>query len=155
MVNKVQVQDALEHYMESHEGLFLVDLRIDSRQCVVVVDHDTQPLDLQTCAEITRYLQDHFGSDLDDLDLEVSSAGLTSPLVMPRQYRKYLGKQLEVLLKKRVKLRGALADVSDEGFSLSLDKMVKPEGAKRKVKVSEVESFRYEDVKKAVYIIDF
>src|SRR5690554_6953572 len=59
------------------------------------------------------YIESKLDRDHEDFELTVTSAGLTSPLKTPRQYKKFEGKEIEVLSKKGIKYKGVLKS-SDE-----------------------------------------
>jgi len=87
--------------------------------------------------------------------LTVTSAGLTSPFKTPRQYKKFKGEEVEVLGKNGQKVTGILGSSNEEGFTLAVTKQVRPEGAKRKVDVTEQVHFAYDEVKHTKYLIRF
>lgn len=155
MVDLVEIQRAVDQYLEHHPGLFVVDIQLKGPACTVVIDHDSEPLSIDMCSDLNRCLREALGEAMDDFEIEVSSAGLTTPLVMPRQYHKYIGKRLEVLARGGVKEKGRLVEVLEDSFVLAVDKMVKPEGAKRKQLVTEEHTYTYDQVKKATYLIEF
>jgi ribosome maturation factor RimP len=53
------------------------------------------------------------------------------------------------------KLSGILSAANSEFFSLEIEKSVKPEGAKRKMTITETLDFNYNDIKYTKYIIRF
>jgi ribosome maturation factor RimP len=85
----------------------------------------------------------------------VGSAGLTSPFKVKRQYEKYIDEEVEILTKDGRKLKGTLKDATDDNFTVSITKKVKPEGAKRPVEVTEDETFNYDEIKYTKYLIQF
>ena len=134
---------------------FLVKAEILSGKNIVVeIDSDTR-VDIDFVAELNRKIEDHFAPEIDDYDLEVGSVGLTSPLVLPRQYRKNAGNDVEVITKEGKKLHGMLKSADDSGFVLAVREKVKREGEKRPVIETVDKPFRYEDVKSVVYEIKF
>ena len=80
---------------------------------------------------------------------------MTSPLKIPRQYRKYIGKEVEVLTREGKKLKGMLKSSDDKGFTITVVSKVKPEGAKKKIDVEEDLAFAYDEIKYTKYIISF
>ena len=73
---------------------------------------------------------------------------------MPRQYRKNVGYEVEVLTGDGRKLKGVLADADDEGFVLTTTVKKKLEGKKRpELLVEEQERFNYSDIKYTKNII--
>ncbi len=110
---------------------FLVSVRQNQAQhrIEVFLDRDSghPGIDIETCAEVSRYLQFH----LDQTEgipkqytLEVSSPGMDNPFKVFRQYQKYRGSRVEVLLNDGRKLDGILVDTDEKG--ISLDKFLPP-----------------------------
>ena len=120
----------------------------------VEIDSDTS-VDIDFVAALSRDIEAQFAPDIDNCNLEVGSAGLTSPLRIPRQYRKNIGNDLEVLASDGRKYSGRLLDADDEGFTLTWVEKVKKEGVKRPVEENVEHRFAYADVRKAVYDLRF
>jgi len=92
---------------------------------------------------------------VEDYELEVGSAGLSSPFKVLKQYQKNIGNEVEVLTKAGQKICAVLKDATEEAFMVTVAKQVKPEGAKRKVTVEEDVVFPYNEVKYTKYLIRF
>lgn len=134
-------------------SMFLVDVSINPGNVIIVEVDDDEGVSIDDCVKLSKTIESNLDREAEDFELEVGSAGLTSPLKIPRQYKKYEGSEVEVLLTKGLKLKGTLASSDEEGFVFVTEKMVKPEGAKRKVAVQEEHRFSYSDVKYTKYII--
>ncbi len=142
----------VEHYFRDKEGYYICQLVEKPGGSVELdIDHDTEAVSMDLVVDLTRYLREALGEALDDTDLTVSSAGLTSPLVDPRRFRKFLGKPLSVLLKMGVKENGLLKSATDTGIVLEVVRMIKPEGKRRKVPTAVELSIAYDEIKQAVY----
>ncbi|HPD59882.1 MAG TPA: ribosome assembly cofactor RimP, partial [Paludibacteraceae bacterium] len=72
-----------------------------------------------------------------------------------KQYEKNKGNEVEIVTKKGEKFSGILTEVNFDNCTLQIEKLIKPEGAKRKIKVTEKVPFRYEDIKTTKYILRF
>lgn len=141
-------------FIAEHEGFFLVKAEVKGANRIEVeVDHDSEPVDIDTIVALTKHIEAGLDREMEDFELEVSSAGLTTPLVGVRRYRKFIGKELEVLLKKGVKEKGVLVSADEEGFVLEVIRMEKPEGARRKQQVVHQLPLKYEEVKQATYLL--
>lgn len=141
-------------FIAEHEGFFLVKAEVKGANRIEVeVDHDSEPVDIDTIVALTKHIEAGLDREKEDFELEVSSAGLTTPLVGVRRYRKFIGKELEVLLKKGVKEKGVLVSADEEGFVLKVIRMEKPEGARRKQQVVHQLPLKYEEVKQATYLL--
>ena len=144
----------LEKGMEDTD-LFLVDVNISKDNRIVVeIDSDTR-VDIEECIRLNRLVESEFDRDVEDYELEIGSAGLTSPLRIPRQYRKYVGEEVEVLTVAGKKQKGVLKSADEEGFVLTVSRKEKPEGAKRAVMVESDMPFKYDEIKYTKYIIQF
>lgn len=156
MIEIKAVEEAVEQYIEGREGFFLVHAEVKGgNQIFVEIDHDKEPIDIDTIVALTKHIEAQLDREKEDFELEVSSAGLTTPLVGVRRYRKFIGQELEVLLKSGVKETGVLEDASEEGFKLVVTRMEKPEGERRKRAIEHTLNISYEDVKRATYLIRF
>lgn len=134
---------------------FLTDLKITPANEITVEIDSMTPGDIEQCVELTRAIEEAFDRDVEDYELEVGTAGLTSPLKVRRQYDKYVGRDLEVLTTDGRKLHGMLRTVSDGGIILSSEQKVKKEGQKKPV-VEQVETeLPFAVIKKAVYDLKF
>ena len=109
---------------------------------------------IDDCVKINNLVEANFDRDKEDYELEVGSAGLTSPFKVKAQYDKNCGNQVEVLTSDGRKLRGTLKCAGDTSFTLAVAKKVKPEGAKRPVMVEEELTLGYNEVKYTKNIID-
>ena len=154
MIEKSELTKVIETALEGSE-LFLVDVAV-SRDNNIVVEIDSMDcVSIDDCAKLTKAIESHFDRDVEDYELEVGSAGLTSPFKVKRQYEKYIDEEVEILTKDGRKLKGTLKDATDDNFTVSITKKVKPEGAKRPVDVTEDETFNYDEIKYTKYLINF
>lgn len=134
---------------------FLVSVSVSpANEIVVEIDSETG-IDVDFCAELSRHIEARLDRDADDFSLEVGSAGLTAPFKVQAQYAKNLGNEVELLTKDGRKLSGILSRVDDAGFAIEITKMVKPEGAKRKVPQTETLDFGYDDTKYVRAVLNF
>ena len=152
MIDKSALIETLTKGMTDTD-LFLVDVTIGKDNRIVVeIDSDTS-VDIDECIRLTRLVENDFDRDVEDYELEIGSAGLTSPLKVVRQYVKNIGNEVEVLTADGKKLKGTLANADEAGFTLTVSKKVKPEGAKRPVVVEEELPFKYDEIKYTKYLI--
>ena len=154
MIKIRDIETLVASFIAEHEGFFLVKAEVKGANRIEVeVDHDSEPVDIDTIVALTKHIEAGLDREKEDFELEVSSAGLTTPLVGVRRYRKFIGKELEVLLKKGVKEKGVLVSADEEGFVLEVIRMEKPEGARRKQQVVHQLPLKYEEVKQATYLL--
>ena len=154
MIDKAKLIDVINASIEGGE-LFLVDVTVSRDNNIVGESDSMDSVSIDDCANLTRAIESNFDREVEDYELEVGSAGLTSPFKVKQQYDKYMGEEVEVLTKDGKKLKGTLKEAGDETFTVGISKKVKPEGAKRPVEVIEDETFNYSEIKYTKYLIQF
>jgi len=154
MIDKETISQWVEEELASTPN-YLVDVMVKPGNLIVVEIDSDEAVGIDDCVALSRSIESKLDRDAEDFELEVGSAGVTSPFKVLRQYRKNIGNEVEMLLKSGAKLAGVLKDANEEGVVITLTKQVKPEGAKRKVTVEEDQSYTYEEIKYTKYLIRF
>lgn len=154
MIDKQAVTEAVEAAIAGTE-CFLVDVKVTPDNIVTVeIDHPVA-VDIDTCAAVNRAVEAAVDRDIEDYELEVGSAGLTSPFKVKGQYLKNIGNDVEVLTRDGKKLKGVLRAAGDETFTIAVSRKVKLEGKKRPEIVEEDMVIPYSDAKSVSYDIKF
>ena len=154
MIDKRVIKQLVEEKLASSSN-YLVSLEVQPGNIIVVEIDNDDAVSIDDCVELSRYIEEHLDRDAEDFELEVGSAGITSPFKVLRQYKKNIGNEVEVLTKNGVKLSGLLKSANEEGFVVTVTKQVKPEGAKRKVTIEEDLPYTYNEIKYTKYLIRF
>lgn len=154
MIDKNLIRNIVEAHLED-TSMFLVDVIVKPGNLIVVELDSEKGISIDDCASLSRKIEASLNRDEEDFELEVGSAGTTSPFKILRQYQKNVGNEVEVLSKDGRKLYGILKEANQESFTLTISKKVKPEGGKRKIDVEEDLIFAYEEVKYTKYQIRF
>lgn len=154
MIDKQMVIQLAEEKLAS-SGNYLVDVEIQPGNVIIVEIDNDEAVCIDDCVELSRFIEEHLDRDSEDFELEVGSAGITSPFKILRQYQKNIGKEVEVLLASGMKLTGILKSADENGIVLTVEKQVKPEGAKRKITVEEDLAYMYNEIKSTKYLIRF
>ena len=146
MIDKDLIRQTIEEKLASTD-CFWVSLSISGdNQIMVEIDSETS-VDLDFCVELTRYIEQHFDRDAEDYSLEIGSYSITKPFVDRRQYRKNIGRKVEVLTEESRKIRGTLVAVDNDGFTLEIEEKELVEGQKRKKLVKKEIILLYNSVK--------
>lgn len=154
MIDKNELQAFVEDQLKDSE-YFLTDLKVTPSNEITVEIDSLTPGDIEECVKLTHAIEEAFDRDVEDYELEVGTAGLTSPLKVRRQYDKYIGRDLEVLTSDGRKLHGMLRSVSDGDIVLSIQQKVKKEGAKKPVIETIDTTIPFSLIKRAVYDLKF
>lgn len=154
MIDKQQLTQTVEQTIEG-TSIFIVDIKINPGNAIVVEIDSPESIDIDTCAKITRQIEATFDRDVEDYELEVGSAGLTAPFKVKGQYLKNIGNEVEVLTSDGRKLQGVLTAVGDNDFTIEVAKKVKEPGAKRPTLVMEPTTIEMSNTKSVKYLINF
>lgn len=152
MIQKQEITDLVDQYLQVSESeSFLVDVTVSRDNKVVVEIDNDEAVDIDECVAISRYIDEHMDRDKEDFELEVGSCGLTSPLKTLRQYAKFEGEEMEVLMRDGRKLKGVLGATDESGFDLTWTTLEKIEGKKKKEEVTHEEHLLHKDVNRIYY----
>lgn len=154
MIDKKELEAFVEKQLEGSE-YFLTDLKVSASNEITVEIDSMIPGDIEECVNLTHAIEQAFDRDVEDYELEVGTAGLTSPLKVRRQYEKYIGQDLEVLTNDGRKLHGMLRSLTDDGIILCSEQKVKKEGVKKPVIETVETELPFSNIKKAVYDLKF
>ena len=153
MIDKTALEQVINEALEGTK-MFLVTLKVSKDNVIDVALDSEEDITIDDCVAVNDAVLAAFDRDAgEDYELTVGSYGITSPLILPRQYRKNIGCEVEVLTADGRKLKGVLADADDEGFTLTTTVKRKLEGKKRPEMVEEQEHFAYNDIKQTKNII--
>lgn len=154
MIDKKALEQVINEALEGSK-MYLVTLKVSKDNVIDVALDSDDDITIDDCVAVNDAVLAAFDRDEEDYELTVGSYGITSPLLLPRQYRKYVGCDVEVLTADGRKLKGTLADADETGFVLSMTVKKKLEGKKRPELVEEQERFNYSDIKQTKNIINF
>jgi len=121
MVNETvkAVESMVQALLADQLDYFLVDIRIKPTNNVKVFLDGDKGISIETCVRYNRALYkklEETGLFPDgDFSLEVSSPGLDEPLKSLRQYRKNIGRLVELVFQDGSKKEGRLMEVSEDG----------------------------------------
>ena len=71
-------------YQLVREGLagtdcFIVDVQVKPGNVIIVEIDNKEGVDIDRCVSLHRFIESHLDRDIEDYELEVGSAGITSP----------------------------------------------------------------------------
>lgn len=154
MIDKNQIKTLAEEWLQGND-YFLVDVNISADGRIVVeIDH-ADGVWIEDCAELSRFVQERLGEELDNYELEVGSAGIGQPFKVHQQYANYIGKDVEVLAADGKKVQGVLKSVDGDDFVVTVKEKQKVEGKKRPVIVDVDKQFNMNNIKYTKYLLSF
>lgn len=146
MIDKLNVLSVIESALKGTDK-YLVNLKITTDNRIFVSIDGDNGVVIDDCVDLSRKIESSLNRDEEDFELNVSSAGLDSPLRLPRQYKRHIGQDLEVTTFDGQHEEGTLTEADDRTIKLSV--------TTGKKKEKRIEQFGYTDIKTAKIIIKF
>lgn len=148
MANETLIQ-TLSHLVEEQlatdPAYYLVDLKIKPTNNIKVFVDGDNGITIEKCITLNRTLYkqiEELGLFPDgDFSLEVSSPGLDEPVKLLRQYKKNLGRQVEVVLNDGTRVEGRLVTVNEDHI------IVEEAKGKNKKKELILHNFSFDNIK--------
>ncbi|WP_026754046.1 ribosome assembly cofactor RimP [Sediminibacter sp. Hel_I_10] len=152
---KETVKNLLNNALDERPDLFLIDFEVQGDNAIkVIIDGDNGVL-VEDCMFVSRGIEHNLDREEVDFSLEVLSAGATSPLTNKRQYKKNIGRTLNVQTKGDEVIEGTLSEATDDAILLEWKtREPKPVG-KGKVTVKKQAELAYDVISKAQVVIKF
>ena len=138
---------AIAERMLADTDIFVVDCSCSpGNEVELTIDSDTS-VGIDACASLSRAIEAELDREEEDFSLTVMSAGIGSELRSLRQYRKLVGRSVEVLLANGVKILAKLDAVDEQGITLSYEEKQAVEGKKRKQLVTVSRTYPFAEIK--------
>ncbi|RTE55037.1 ribosome assembly cofactor RimP [Arenibacter aquaticus] len=151
---KEKVTALLEEALKEDQSLFLLDFSVSADNKIKVILDGDNGVTLQDCMNISRAIEHNLDREEEDFALEVASAGAASPLKLPRQYSKNIGRKLEVKTQED-EFEGKLTEASESDITLEWKvREPKPVG-KGKITVQKKQTIAISDIKEAKVVLKF
>ena len=145
-----------EKIAEKEESFFVVDLNISQQNKITLeIDHESRPVSIEDCIEFSRQLEHNLDREIEDFELEVSSAGLSNPFRVHKQYVKNIGRPVKVMLKSSKVVEGELIKVTNESIVVKTESKEKIEGSKKKQLVVKEDEYTFEEINQTKLVITF
>ena len=153
MIDKNKIVELVEEKLTEDQFIVSIDVS-PSNQISVLLDSD-KGITIRDCVNISRQIEGNLDRESEDFELNVSSSGLGQPFKILRQYKKNIGKEIEVVLKDGRKVEGILKQVDEDGFELETSKKEKVEGKKKKELIVSLIPIKFDEAKTVKNIIKF
>ncbi|MFO7722051.1 MAG: ribosome assembly cofactor RimP [Bacteroidales bacterium] len=152
MIREEQIRTMIEEHVAESDK-FLVKLSVSETGNINILMDGDGGFTIADCVALSRYIEHRLDREQDDFSLEVSSCGVGNPLVMPRQYRKNIGRLLETTLKGGEVMVGRIVDADEQNVEIQ----IVPEKKKKKADhpEPEIRHYPYTEIVKALIMIEF
>ena len=147
------IESLIESLLQENEDIFLVSVKIKPTNNIKIFLDADSGLSIEKCIKINRALykiieEKQWYPD-GNFSLEVSSPGVDEPLKLLRQYKKNVGRNVEVALNDETKQEGKLIEVAEESIQLE-----QHEGKGKKAVTKNID-IPFSDIKQTKILISF
>jgi ribosome maturation factor RimP len=149
-----RVKNLLEEAFDENNSLFLISLKISDKNHILIVLDGDSGVSVNDCISVSRKIEHNLDREEEDFSLEVASAGVSEPLKLPRQYKKNIGRRLEVQTNSN-KFEGELVAVDEEEIKLTWTAREPKLVGKGKVTVDKEATLAFQEIVKAKVVITF
>jgi ribosome maturation factor RimP len=124
MISKDKIKQLLDEHLTG-TPLFLVELKISGRNQIHVYLDGDKGVPISSCVEVSRLIESNLDREVEDFELEVSSVGLDRPLILPRQFRKNVGREIIYVNEEGKKVKATLMAADESGITVEKEKVKK------------------------------
>lgn len=146
MIEKVKILELVQDAL-SDSDKFLVNLKITTDNRIYIDLDGDSGITIDDCIAVSRAIENNLDREEEDFELNVSSAGADSPLKLPRQYKRHIGRDLWVETIAQESFEGKLTEADDNQIT------VKTKGTKKAA--PKMVTLPYNEIKTAKIVIKF
>jgi ribosome maturation factor RimP len=117
MISKEYIRQLIENKL-SNTDKYLIEIKVTPDNKIFVFIDGDNPVKLQDCIDLSKYIKTNLNRNTDDFELNVSSAGLDQPLMIYRQFVKNIGRNIEILMDNGTRQKGKLINISDNSITI-------------------------------------
>lgn len=157
MISKSKVTELIdERIAELDNGLFVVSLSISSSNSILVeLDKHEGGVSVKDCISVSRNIEHNLDREEEDFELSVTSAGLDKGLRVFPQYKKNIGREVDVKLVAGDEINGTMIDATPEQIIVQTVRTEKLEGKKKKETIVEDHVLPMDKIKETKIVISF
>mgnify|MGYP001026009441 FL=1 len=140
-INKIE---ELVEAQVSGTNLFAVAVNVTTSNKISILIDSFDGITISDCINVSKGVENSLDREVEDFEIEVSSAGLDAAFQVPEQYQKNLDKEVKVYTHDGRKHEGVLTFFDETKIKITYDEKVRVEGKKKKELVTQVEEYFFE-----------
>ncbi|MEO8823789.1 MAG: ribosome assembly cofactor RimP [Ginsengibacter sp.] len=117
-----KIEGFIRDFIKDEKELFLVEVKIAPGNKVTVLLDGDKGVTIDNCTVINKTLykftEENEIFENNNFSLEVSSFGVDRPLQLLRQYKKNIGRKVEIVINDGTKTEGTLTDVDENEIKI-------------------------------------
>lgn len=154
MISIEKINDIISGLINDTE-IFLVELSVSKSNQINVFIDSPKGVDINSCIELSKQIEGSLDREVEDFELNVSSAGIERPFKVLKQYQKNCGKTIRIDTKKNERIIGTLLNVTESSITIEWETKKVIDGKKKKQLVNEKRELLFEDIKETKLVISF
>jgi len=148
LITKDRILELANDYLKNGE-IYVTGIKISSDNHINLFIDGDNGVTIKDCVELSRAIEGKLDRNREDFALDVSSHGATTPLIMPRQYKKHIGRTFEIKLVDGTKAEGDLVSFSLEEIVIQNSVRENKPIGKGKITVVKQQTIKYDQIKEA------
>lgn len=135
-------------------GLYVVELKVGNDNNISITIDGDEGVSINQCVIVSKSIEGNLDRETLDFELNVSSYGIDHPILMLRQYQKYINKTIELQMEDDTIKRGILVSVDSSTIVLK-EELVKKNRKSKKMLFGETMEVPMASIKLAKGLIVF
>jgi ribosome maturation factor RimP len=148
MLTKEYIQNIAETALAGTDK-FITDIKVKTGNIITVTIDSDSTLTIDDCISVSKSIESKLDRDAEDFELRVTSYGADSPIKFRRQYKKNIGRMLELTLSDQVTKTVLLTGVSDEAIEIEYKQ------GKKKTDAVLKQAIPFDDIEKSRVVLSF
>ena len=154
MIGKEKIEELVKTHLGDDGALFPVYIAVSPENVIKIVIDGDNGVTIDDCVNLSRFVEHQLDRDSEDFELSVLSAGLESPFINLRQYRKNLNRSIKVMLNDGKEVRGVLLKVENKQITIQ-EEIVKQHKKNKRIIQGETLIIPMEEIKQAKAVVSF
>lgn len=151
MITEGQIKKLIEEKLEEL-NLFLVEIKIRPGNNIMVFIDGEKGVTIKECVKVSRQIEFNLDREVEDFELQVSSAGLDQPYKVLKQYIKNIGREVSLVTKEGVKYIGKLVSANNDFVEISIEPTKKEIKEKKEAQIFKIV---FDQIKETKSVISF
>lgn len=153
MIDKKQIESLVQEALLESDR-FLVDVKVSKDNVIHIIIDSDSAVNIDHCISVSRFVEGRLDREKEDFELNVLSSGLDHPFYLLRQYKKFVGKTIQLVMQDDKKLQGTLLEVDETHIVLQEETETRQK--KRVIKkIGETVQIPLSEIKQAKAVINF
>jgi ribosome maturation factor RimP len=149
MITEDRIKKLISDKLEELD-LFLVEIKIRPGNNIMVFIDGDNGVTIKECVKISRQIEFNLDREVEDFELQVSSAGLDQPFRVLKQYIKYIGKEVTIIDTDGIKYTGTLVSADKEFVEISISLSKKELKEKKEAQIIKINFNQIKETKSVV-----